>query len=300
MIVLNGLGAKVDHIAFADDGRAILATSWANPTATAVWRLPEGGRPTRFGGFAGVGFAPGGESIIGVTSNVRHVTEVIGRMPLRPSPAEFIVGTPAPKYLGNLSCLQLSPDHSRLVASKLGHELLWWSWPSFEPLGTWALELCGEQGIADLTFTPDGSAVAVLQHDGLTLHDTVTGQIRWTAEMQANASFGCVAWSPAGRLVTAAAGKRLRVFDASDGSRITELTQPSKHYLDAKFTRDGRFLATVSHEETVKFFDVRSWGVQTELAWEVGGLRAITFSLDGMLAAVGGKGKKVVVWDLDP
>ena len=300
MIVLTGLGACVDHIAFVDDGRAILATSWANPTATALWRLPDGGRPTRFGLFAGVGFVPGGESIIGVTCNAWHSKEAIGRMPLRPSPAEFIVGTPAPKYLGNLNCLRLSPDNSRLVASKLGHELLWWLWPSFELLGTWALELCGEYGIAALGFSPDGTAVAVLQHDGLTLHNTVTGQIRWTAEMQANPSSGCIAWSPDGRLVAAAGGKRLRVFDASDGSRITELTQRSKHYLNASFTPDGRSLAMVSHEETVKFFDVRTWGVQTELSWEVGGLRTIAFSLDGMLAAVGGKGKKVVVWDLDP
>ena len=66
-----------------------------------------------------------------------------------------------------------------------------------------------------------------------------------------------------------------------------------------EFTRDGRFLATVSNEETVKFLDTGSWNVQTEMAWQIGGLRVIAFSPDGTLAAAGGRGKKVVVWDLE-
>jgi WD40 repeat protein len=193
----------------------------------------------------------------------------------------------------------LSPDQSRLVATKLGNELLWWSWPGFESLPTWTMELCGGWSVADLAFSPNGSSLAVFQHDGLTVHDTATGRVRWTGEIKANTNFGCVAWSPDARLIAAGGGKRLRVFDASDGSLIVERTQRSKHFLDAEFSRDGKFLATVSNEETVKFFDTRSWSLQTEMAWQVGGLRAIAFSLDGMLAATGGMGKKIVLWDLD-
>jgi WD40 repeat protein len=291
MIVLNGLGYRVDGIAFADDGHAILATSWGG--ATAVWRLPEGGRPTRFEGFAGAAFTPDGKFIVGAKR------DVIGRMPLPPSPANFIAGTSRIEWLGNMNCMQFSPDHGRLVAAMLGKKLLWWSWPDFKSLATWAMELCGQWTVADLAFSPDGASVAVLQHDGLTLHDTVTGQTRWTGQMKANTNFGCVAWSPDGRVIATGGGKLLRLFDSTDGSRIAESTQSSKHFLDAEFTRDGRLLAAVSYEETVKLFDTRSWKVQTELAWQVGGLRALAFSRDGALAATGGKGKKVVVWDLE-
>jgi WD40 repeat protein len=295
MIVLQGLGGKVEHLAFSTAGRALLATSW-NPKVTAVWRLPEGGPALRFGGFAGVQFGPESESILGVTFNVWNLAQEIGWMTLGRSPPEFTPGTSAPRYLGAMNCLRLSPDHCRVVAYRLGAELFWWSCPGFTPLAPWALESCGEYGVASVAFSPDGALTAVGQHDALTLHETATGRVRWEA---AKANAGCVAWSPDGRLLAAGVGKRLRVFDVADGSQVAEQTQTSKYFLDAEFTRDGRFLATVSNEATVKFFETGSWTLQAELAWQVGGLRAITFSGDGMLAAAGGAGKKVVVWDLD-
>ena len=290
MIFLTGFGCRVDQISFADDGRTILATSKETTTpVTVVWRLPEAGRPMRYTGFAGVSFTPDGKFVLGEKNHT------LGRIPLLSSPTEFIADTPRIEWLGNMNCIRLSPDHGRLVASNLGHDLLWWSWPGFNSLATWTMELCGEWSIADLAFSPDGASVAVFQHDGLTINDTGTGQTRWTGQMKANTNFGCVAWSLEGRVIAAAGGKLLRVFDATDGSRIAESTQSSKHFLDAEFTRDGRFLATVSNEETVKFFDTWSWTVQTEMAWQIGGLRVIAFSRDGTLAATGGKGKKVVV-----
>jgi WD40 repeat protein len=300
MIVLQGLGVKVDHVAFAADGRKLLAMGGHDPRATAVWRLPEGGRPTWFDHFAGVQFTPDGESLIGVTySSGWNLEQEIGRMPLGPPPAAFVGGAPTPRWLGLLNCMKLSPRLDRLAATNLKSQVIWWSWPGFAPLAPWTMELCGRWCIGDLAFSPDGTSVAVFQHGGLTLHETATGRLRWTAEVKGSAGVGCVAWSPDGRFVAAGAGKRLRVFDVADGSQIVERTQASKHFLDAEFTSDGRFLATVSNEATVKFFDTQSWGVHAELAWKVGGLRTIAFSRDGMLAAAGGVGKKVVVWDLD-
>jgi hypothetical protein len=54
----------------------------------------------------------------------------------------------------------------------------------------------------------------------------------------------------------------------------------------------------VSNEATVKFFDTSSWGLHTELAWQVGELRSLAFSPDGMLAAAGARGGKIL-WDVD-
>lgn len=238
MRILSGLGSRVDLIAFADDGQAILATSLETDD-TAFWRLPEGGLATCFS-MAGVAFTPDGKFIIGEDDNV------VGRMPLSPSPDEFVPGSREIRWLHNENCIKLSPDQRRLVASK-GDELLWWSWPSFKSLKTWTMELCGEWCVADVSFSPDGASVAVFQHEGVTLHNTKTGRIKWTAQMKANTNFGCLAWSPDGRLMAAGGGKLLRVFDASDGSLIAERKQASKHFLDAEFTRDGCFLATVSN-----------------------------------------------------
>ncbi len=44
---------------------------------------------------------------------------------------------------------------------------------------------------------------------------------------------------------------------------------------------------------------LRTWKVEAEFAWQLGELRCLAFSSDGMLAAAGGTGKKIVVWDVD-
>jgi WD40 repeat protein len=60
---------------------------------------------------------------------------------------------------------------------------------------------------------------------------------------------------------------------------------------------DGRLLATISGDQ-VALWDAPSWQPGKTFSWKVGALRAIAFSPDGMLAAVGGAKGRVVVWDL--
>jgi WD40 repeat protein len=87
--------------------------------------------------------------------------------------------------------------------------------------------------------------------------------------------------------------------DAESGDEVASLCQERKFFQEVAFTPDGQFLAAASNEETVKFWDARTWKLAAEFAWQAGGLRCLAFSADGMLAAAGGTGRKVVVWDVD-
>jgi WD40 repeat protein len=49
----------------------------------------------------------------------------------------------------------------------------------------------------------------------------------------------------------------------------------------------------------VKLSDTVTWKMVRAFDWDVGRLRSIAFSPDGMLAATGGDKGKIVVWDVD-
>ena len=67
----------------------------------------------------------------------------------------------------------------------------------------------------------------------------------------------------------------------------------------ATLTPDGRHLLQVSADRTVRVLDVATGQLVKDYAWSAGCLNAVAVSPDGLLAACGGTGGKVVVWDLD-
>ena len=67
----------------------------------------------------------------------------------------------------------------------------------------------------------------------------------------------------------------------------------------ATLTPDGRHLLQVSADRTVRVLDAGTGRLVKDYAWNAGKLAAVAVSPDGLLAACGGSGGKVVVWDLD-
>jgi WD40 repeat protein len=49
----------------------------------------------------------------------------------------------------------------------------------------------------------------------------------------------------------------------------------------------------------LRWANATTWEVAHAFDWEIGRLRSIAFSPDGMLAAAGGDKGKIVVWDVD-
>jgi len=72
-----------------------------------------------------------------------------------------------------------------------------------------------------------------------------------------------------------------------------------KHFTAAVFHPSGEYLAATSNDETVKVYETTTWKVARVYQWEIGRMRSVAFSRDGMLAAAGGDRGDVVVWDVD-
>src|SRR5262245_20833708 len=108
-----------------------------------------------------------------------------------------------------------------------------------------------------------------------------------------------LAFSPDGSVLAGTAGPRLRAWAlATDPERALH-KRGTKHFQGLSFTSDGRYLATVSNDETVRVWDALAWREVTTFTWEIGRLLNVTFAPDGLRAAAGSDKGQIVIWDLE-
>ncbi len=108
-----------------------------------------------------------------------------------------------------------------------------------------------------------------------------------------------LAFSPDGKFLAGAAGPRLRIWDL-EGNRETALhKRGAKHFQGLAFTADGRYLATVSNDETVRIWETNNWQEHTTFTWKIGRLLNIALSPEGLCAAAGSDKGQIVIWDLE-
>ena len=96
-----------------------------------------------------------------------------------------------------------------------------------------------------------------------------------------------LAFSPDGTVLAGTAGPRLRVWDVAGNRELALHKRGTKHFQDLSFTADGRYLATVSNDETVRVWDTTSWRECKTFNWEIGKLLNIAFAPDGFRVAAG-------------
>jgi WD40 repeat protein len=108
-----------------------------------------------------------------------------------------------------------------------------------------------------------------------------------------------LAYSPDGRTLAARGGFRIGLYDARTLKRRAEYAPPpGEEVLSLAFHPAGRVLGFCQGNEVrlVGAADLRPVGA---FDWKVGRTFGLTFSPDGMLAAVSGENGRVVVWDVD-
>ena len=155
---------------------------------------------------------------------------------------------------------------------------------------------------------PDGTRVITQESDQvivreivyeLTVRDAGSGKIQAAVPIPGR-TVDQLQFAPDGSWLVIRAGRSLLIWDARDFSRKPWKVPGGKlHFTGVAFHPSGRYLAATSNDTTVKLYDTDSWQVAKTFTWDVGRLRSIAFSPDGMLAAVGSDSGKIVVWDID-
>lgn len=72
-----------------------------------------------------------------------------------------------------------------------------------------------------------------------------------------------------------------------------------KDFTAAVYHPSGRRLFATSNDETVQVFDTATWERTGRFTWNIGKLKAIAVSADGLLAAAGSENGSIVIWDID-
>ena len=108
-----------------------------------------------------------------------------------------------------------------------------------------------------------------------------------------------LAFSPSGATLAGTAGPRLRVWDIPGDREVALHKRGTKHFQGLSFTPDGRYLATVSNDETVRIWNAHSWNEHKTFTWKIGKLLNIALDPEGCRAAAGSVSGQIIIWDVD-
>ena len=108
-----------------------------------------------------------------------------------------------------------------------------------------------------------------------------------------------LAFSPDGAVLAGTSGPRLRIWDLGENRELALHKRGTKHFQGVAFDAEGRFLATVSNDETVRVWDARTWEEYRTYTWQIGSLVNFTFAPDGLRAAAGSDRGQIMIWDVD-
>jgi len=107
-----------------------------------------------------------------------------------------------------------------------------------------------------------------------------------------------VAWSPDGELIAVGGALGIWLYDA-DLTLRGRLTGHTKAVYDLAFSPDGARLASVSHDLTVRIWDVTTQAELRQMAGHSGLVVAVDWSPDGRTVASGAYDDTLRLWDPD-
>jgi WD40 repeat protein len=310
VIILQGVGGRLERLCFSRDSRRLAAAS--AEVSLNVWdQIAPNQRPSRVLDYRvdSVRFSPDGRKLFlsGGWAYERRVLihelatdEVIVLPPDGDRPSHYCALTPDGKFLltaGTDSELARQGCFSYRALDTLSTSL--WSNTTQGYLFGAPLPVAG--GNRFVLFESPQHTPGTPFTPGIVLrtHDTATGAT--VAEVRHPIHCCAPVVSDDGTRIADRYRNRVAIFHGEHfaAKPIVLKNDNRKEFTGLAFHPSGSHLAATSNDATIKLYDTTSWTVAKVFTWEIGRMRSVVFSPDGMLAAAGSDKDKVVVWDFD-
>jgi WD40 repeat protein len=302
--LLKGAEAEVLDLAFSPDGRAIAAGFEHHPVH--LWNL-EALPPTPVrlsveqGYFGGLQFSPDGDALSWRMVEGRTTYERSGRT--------YRYQSFATTYATKAA--NASAD-GRWVVSQHGMPddcLIGWELSDENWVRRWTVSTA-DIAVESVTVSADGALFALTARSALgdrwadnprqvEVWDGSTGRVQGHGAY----SYGyapTLRFSPDATQLVGINDMTLLVWPVPRLGEPQLIRNDNRKDLTAvAFHPSGQQLYATSNDETVHVFDVATWERVKRFTWQIGKLKSIAVSPDGMLAAAGGENGAIVIWDLD-
>jgi WD40 repeat protein len=174
-----------------------------------------------------------------------------------------------------------------------------------------AAAACGEAALGEhlggrqrgawcIALDPAGVVLAIgTDKGGVLLWDVAARKPR--ESLAATAAVRSLAFSSDGRLLAAAVGSRVHVWDVRSGTGVAVLEGHEKQVWSVAYFPGigaaGESLLSGSQDGTARVWDVGPARQRAVFSWSPGAVRAVAVAPDGMTAAAGAENGSIAVWD---